>query len=61
MGITVKDLLNMTPEQMLAASSKQTFHGIDSNGLAHVSLHFADDDIPEDVQKDLDEILEEDT
>lgn len=57
-GIKFGDLSSMTPEQLIQASSKQSTYK-DKSGRTHLVLDFSDDDIPEDVLNDFDNMLEE--
>ena len=52
MGIKFGDLLNMTPEQLLQKASKVSAH-IGEDGLLHVPMEFADDDMPEELRNAL--------
>ena len=57
-GITMNDLLTMTPEQLAKAASKKMMY-TDKSGRPHVVLEFPDDDIPQDVLDDLDAMIDE--
>ena len=54
MSIKFSDLLNMTPEQLLQKASKTSTY-IGNDNLLHVSMEFADDNIPEELRQVMDE------